>query len=79
MAQEESSTLGLGEIPTCTVTVTWEWGRDEPDGSRIDRYIGADGYIYYEHIIPKGGGYCPEVQDIVPGREPVWNRVGRIG
>ena len=63
------------EIPPCTVT--WEWGRDEPDGSRIDRYVGADGF-FYERIIPKGGGLCPEIQGEVPGLEPFWQRIERI-
>jgi len=44
-------------------------------GSRIDGYVGADGYLY-EHTIPPGGGLCPEVQGILPGREPFWTRVG---
>ena len=64
MAEAEPSFTERGDVPACTVT--WEWGRDEPDGSRIDRYVGADGF-FYERIIPKGGGYCPEVQGAVPG------------
>src|SRR5258706_469674 len=71
MEGEEPFFVENGEVPRCTVT--WEWGRDESDGSRIDRYACADGYLY-ERMIPRGGGYCPEVQGSVPGREPTWTR-----
>jgi hypothetical protein len=74
-ADEDPVFIQHGDVPSCTVT--WEWGRDESDGSRIDRYVGNDGN-YYERIIPKGGGYCPEVQGTISGLEPFWQRIGRV-
>lgn len=56
-------------------SLTWAWGRDDPNGTRIDRYIGSDG-LQYERIIPKGGPLCPEVQDVMPGCEPYWQLIG---
>jgi hypothetical protein len=73
MDKEEPIFIEHGERPTCTAT--WLWGRDESDGTRIDRYAANDGYLY-ERMIPPGGGYCPELQGTVPGREPVWKRIG---
>src|SRR6516225_5044958 len=55
MADEERF-LEYGDMPC---SLTWQWGRDNPDGTRIDRYIGSDG-VLYERIIPKGGPLCPE-------------------
>lgn len=48
-----------------------------PYGARIDRYTGADGF-FYERIIPKFGGLCPDIQGEVRGREAFWQRIGRI-
>ena len=75
MNQEEPLFVENGDKPSCAIT--WEWGRDEPNGDRIDRYVGADGCLY-ERMIPSGGGYCPELQGSVPGREPIWTRLGSI-
>lgn len=73
MDQEEPIIVEHGDKPPCGWT--WLWGRDEPDGTRIDRYAANDGYSY-ERMIPHGGSYCPEMQGTRPGREPVWTRIG---
>lgn len=75
MDREEPIVLEHGDKPTSGMTLTWLWGRDEPDGTRIDRYTASDGY-FYERMVPPGGGYCPELQGTRPGREPVWTRIG---
>jgi hypothetical protein len=74
MNSEDRPYLQRGDVPSCTIT--HEDGWDTPDGRRIDRYAGADGYAY-EREIPAGGGFCPELQGTVQGREPVWRRLGR--
>ena len=58
-------------------SLTWEWGRDDPDGTRIDRYVGSDGFLY-ERITPKGGPLDPDFQEVAPGCEPVWQRIGPL-
>jgi hypothetical protein len=58
MNQEEPFLVEHGDKPSCTIT--WEWGRDELNGDRLDRYSGADGFLY-ERMTPSGGGYCPEI------------------
>jgi hypothetical protein len=75
MDKEGPIIIEHGDKPTCGWT--WLWGRDESDGTRIDRYAANDGYLY-ERMIPPGGSYCPELQGTVPGREPVWTRIGLI-
>lgn len=44
MDQEDPVVIELGDKPNCGRT--WLWGRDEPDGTRIDRYAANDGYLY---------------------------------
>lgn len=75
MDEKEPIVLELGDKPTPGTTLNWLWGRDEPDGTRIDRYSANDGYLY-ERMIPPGGGHCYELRGTVPGREPVWTRIG---
>ena len=66
--------MAQADSPSCTVT--WELGRDDSDGTRIDRYTGADGFFYER--IPNGGGLCPDLQGEVPSLEPFWQRIGPI-
>jgi hypothetical protein len=73
MDQEEPVVIEHGDKPMCGMT--WLWGKDESDGTRIDRYAANDGYLY-ERMVPRGGGYCYELRGTVPGREPVWTRIG---
>jgi hypothetical protein len=75
MDEEEPIVIEHGDKPAHGTTLNWLWCRDEPDGTRIDRYSANDGYSY-ERMIPPGGGYCYELRGTVPGREPVWKRIG---
>ena len=74
---QEPIVIEHGDKPTPGMTLNWLWGRDEPDGTRIDRYSTNDGY-FYDRMVPTGGGLCPDLQGTVPGREPVWTRIGPI-
>jgi len=38
-----NSKMAQANQPLCTVT--WEWGRDEPGRTCIDRYTGADDFF----------------------------------
>jgi len=67
--------MAQANSPSCTLD--WEWGREDPDGTRIDRYTGVDGF-FYERIVPQGGGLCPDLQGEVLGLEPFWQRIGPI-
>jgi hypothetical protein len=70
MDEDEPIVIEYSDKPTSGMTLTWLFGRDEFDGTRIDRYCANDGYVY-ERVVPPGGGYCPELQGTVLGREPV--------
>ncbi len=60
MAADELFPVDLNTKPSCGLT--WQWKRDNPDGTRTEQYAGADGYLY---------------QKLDGGSKTTWRKVGK--